>query len=63
MATASILSSVQCLRLARNYVDIGRREEAAMVLRAIVAAHPASPEARDLLAMLEAGAARRRPPR
>jgi hypothetical protein len=55
MATPSILGSVQCLRLAKNYAELGRREEAAMVLRAILAAHPAASEARNILTVLESG--------
>lgn len=55
MATPRILGSVQCMRLARNYAEIGRREEATMLLRAIVGAHH-SPAASDLLALLETGA-------
>lgn len=53
MATPRILGSVQCLRLARNYLDLGRRDEARMVLRRIVAAQPGG-EAARLLASLEA---------
>ena len=55
MATDHILGSVQCLRLAQNYLDLGRREEALMLLRRIVAAAPSS-EAAALLALLESGA-------
>jgi hypothetical protein len=55
MATPRILESVQCLRLARNYAEVGRREEASMLLRAIVEAHP-SPQAAELLALLDRGA-------
>ena len=50
MATPRILGSVQCLRLARNYAELGRSEEATMLARAIVAAHPSS-EAAELLAV------------
>jgi hypothetical protein len=55
LATPSILGSVQCLRLAKNYADLKRRDEALMVLHAIVGAHPTASEARDLLAVLESG--------
>jgi len=59
MATPAILGSVQCLQLARNYVELERHEEATMVLRKIVAAHPALAEATQLLARLnDAGGAR-----
>ena len=51
MATPRILGSVQCLRLAKNYIDLKRREEALMVLRRIAQAHPAS-EATQLIATL-----------
>src|SRR6478609_888292 len=33
MATPRILGSIQCLRLAKNYIDLKRNEEASMVLR------------------------------
>ena len=56
MATPRILGSVQCLRLAKNYVDLKRTEEASMVLRRIVEAHPGG-EAAQVLASLESGAA------
>jgi hypothetical protein len=56
MATPAILGSVQCLRLAKNYAELGRRGEAVMVLRKIVAAHPGAREASDVLALLEASA-------
>lgn len=56
MATPRILGSVQCLRLAKNYVDLKRLDEARMVLRRIVDAHPGG-EAVMLLATLD-GAAR-----
>lgn len=59
MATPAILASVQCLQLAKNYVDLGKTEEAAMLLRRIVAAHPVAAEAVALLALLDAGS---RPP-
>ena len=57
MATPAILGSVQCLQLAKNYAELGRHEEAAMVLRKIVAAHPAQGEATQLLARLSGGTA------
>jgi len=52
MATPAILGSVQCLQLAKNYAELGRHEEATMVLRRIVAAHPVEGEATQLLARL-----------
>ena len=52
MATPRILGSVQCLRLAKNYVDLKRTDEALMVLRRISEAHPAS-EASQIIATLE----------
>ncbi len=55
MATPRILGSVQCLRLAKNYVDLKRNDEALMVLRRIVEAHPGG-EAAQMLATLEAAA-------
>jgi len=55
MATPRILGSVQCLRLAKNYVDLKRTEEASMVLRRIVETHPGG-EAAQVLATLESGA-------
>jgi hypothetical protein len=58
MATPAILGSVQCLQLAKNYAELGRKEEATMVLHKILAAHPAAAEAMQLLARLNgAGAA------
>ena len=57
MATRAILGSVQCLQLARNYAELGRHEEALMVLRKIVAAHPTQAEATQLLARLIGGTA------
>lgn len=56
MATPRILGSIQCLRLAKNYIDLKRNEEASMVLRRIVEAHPGG-EAAEVLATLESGAA------
>jgi hypothetical protein len=56
MATPRILGSIQCLRLAKNYIDLKRHEEASMVLRRIVEAHQGG-EAAQLLATLEGGAA------
>jgi len=56
MATPRILGSVQCLRLAKNYVDLKRTEEASMVLRRIVEVHPGG-EAAQVLATLDSGAA------
>ena len=55
MATPAILGSVQCLQLAKNYAELGRHEEATMVLRTIVAAHPAQGEAAQLLTRLNDG--------
>jgi hypothetical protein len=55
MVTPAILGSVQCLQLARNYADLGRNEEATMLLRRIVGAHPAAGEAAALLALVEGG--------
>ena len=52
MATPSILGSAQCMQLAKNFVDGGRSEEAQMVLREIVAAHPAHPTHSDAALML-----------
>ena len=54
MATPRILGSVQCLRLAKNYIDLKRNDEALMVLRRIAEAHPAS-EASQLVTTLERG--------
>lgn len=51
MATPRILGSVQCLRLAKNYLDLKRNDEALMVLRRIVEAHPDS-EAAQIAATL-----------
>jgi hypothetical protein len=56
MATPRILRSVQCLRLAKNYIDLKRRDEALMVLRRIAQADPAG-EAPRIIATLEAGGA------
>jgi hypothetical protein len=55
MATPRILGSVQCLRLAKNYIDLKRNEEALMVLRTIVEAHPGG-EAAQIIATLERAA-------
>jgi hypothetical protein len=55
MATPRILGSVQCLRLAKNYLDLKRNDEALMVLRRIAEAHPGG-EAEQLAATLERGA-------
>jgi hypothetical protein len=55
MATPRILGSVQCLRLARNYLDLKRNDEALMVLRRIADVHPQS-EATRIIAALEGGA-------
>jgi hypothetical protein len=55
MATPRILGSVQCLRLAKNYIDLKRNDEALMVLRRIAEAHPRG-EAELLAATLERGA-------
>jgi hypothetical protein len=55
MATPRILGSVQCLRLAKNYIDLKRNDEALMVLRRIAEAHPDS-EATRIIATLEGGA-------
>ena len=52
MATPRILGSVQCLRLAKNYLDLKRADEAAMVLRKIVEVHPGG-EAAHILAQIE----------
>ncbi|MEP7083143.1 MAG: DUF5672 family protein [Betaproteobacteria bacterium] len=52
MATKAILGSIQCMQLARNLYDMKRNDEAAMVARKIVSAHPAHPEANALLARL-----------
>ncbi len=52
MATDKILGSVQCLRLAKNYLDLKRTDEATMVLRRIAQAHPEG-EAAKLLAQIE----------
>ena len=60
MVTPAILGSVQCLRLAKNYLDLNRREEAAMLLRRIVDAHSGASEAAALLALVEGG--ERNPP-
>jgi tetratricopeptide (TPR) repeat protein len=49
MATPGILGSVQCLQLAKNYAEVQRGDEAAMVLRKILGAHPAYAEAASLL--------------
>jgi hypothetical protein len=57
MAAPRILGSVQCLRLAKNYVDLKRNDEALMVLRRIVEEHPAS-EAAQILDTLERPAMR-----
>jgi len=56
MATPRILGSIQCLRLAKNYIDLKRKDEAALVLRRIVEVHPGG-EAADVLATLESGVA------
>ena len=55
MATPRILGSVQCLRLAKNYVDLKRNDEALMVLRRIVESHPGG-EAAQIIATLEGAA-------
>jgi hypothetical protein len=55
MATPRILGSIQCLRLAKNYIDLKRHEEASMVLRRIVDAHPGGAAA-QVLATLDGGA-------
>jgi hypothetical protein len=52
MATPRILRSPQALRLAKNYVDLDRRDEAAMVLRRIKEVDPGG-EATALLASIE----------
>jgi Protein of unknown function (DUF5672)/SEC-C motif len=52
MATPRILGSVQCLRLAKNYLDLKRNDEALMVLRRIADAYPDS-EATQIIAKLE----------
>jgi len=56
MVTPEILASVQCLQLAKNYVELGRREEAVLLLREVVAARPAASEAAALLRLVEGGA-------
>lgn len=55
MATPAILASVQCLQLARNYAELGRRGEAIMLLRKMAGAPAATDETRSLLALLESG--------
>lgn len=54
MATPRILGSVQCLRLAKNYLDLKRNDEALMVLRRIAESDPQS-EATQIIASLERG--------
>ena len=51
MATPRILGSVQCMRLAKNYLDLKRNDEALMVLQRIAQAHPGG-EASHLIATL-----------
>jgi len=53
-ATPAILGSEQCLQLARNYLELGRRDEARTLLARIVAAHPGATAAAALLANVEA---------
>ena len=52
MATRAILGSLQCMQLARNLYDVKRNDDAAMVARRILSAHPAHAEANALLARL-----------
>ncbi len=52
MATRKILGSLQCMQLAKNLYEVKRNDEAAMVVRRILSAHPAHPEANALLARL-----------
>lgn len=54
MATPRILGSVQCLRLAKNYLDLKRNDEALMVLERIAQAHPGG-EAAQIIATLTRG--------
>jgi hypothetical protein len=54
MATPRILGSIQCMRLARNYIDLARHDEALMVLQRIAQAHPGG-EAEQLIATLTRG--------
>jgi hypothetical protein len=51
MATPGILGSIQCMRLAKNYLDLKRADEAMMVLERIAQAHPGG-EASQLIATL-----------
>jgi uncharacterized protein YecA (UPF0149 family) len=51
---ARILGSIQCMRLARNYIDLARHDEALMVLQRIAQAHPGG-EAEQLIATLTRG--------
>lgn len=52
-ATPAILASEQCRQLARNYVDLGRRSEARLLLERMTELPSAAAAARELLARLE----------
>ena len=62
MATPRILGSIQCMRLAKNYLDLKRNDEALMVLERIAQAHPGG-EAPPLIAALARGKAQAPPSR
>jgi hypothetical protein len=53
MATPAILGSLQCMQLAKNLAELKRTEEALMISKRILGAHPAHAEARKLLSALE----------
>jgi len=61
MATPGILGSVQCLRLAKNYIDLRRNDEARMVLQRIVEAHSGG-DAAQVLATLDGSTSTITPP-
>ena len=53
MATRAILGSLQCMQLAKNLAELKRTDEALMMVKRILGAHPAHVEARKLLDALE----------
>ncbi len=57
MVTPAILESVQCMQLAKNLAELKRADEALMILRRMVEAHPGHMEAQKLLRALDGAAA------
>ena len=57
MATPDILGSIQCLQLAKNLADLKRYDEARMMAKRILGAHPAHAGAAELLQTIDAPAA------